>query len=1022
MKKMAILGMTAALFAIGLGSELQAGAILDPENLTGTVGLSGQTFNSGYVYASWAEGSAGMELGSGSPQNFSLWVEKSKPVNLDIDMYSFAGTSDAYLRQSIKGIDVNLLPGSPPYIDLERDSGRIEGTVTVASGGTVKSINMSSSVQINAGSSVSGYDESYRGLVRATGSVAEQPMPAANDIQVYGTAILHADAGCDVPVDFASQSVNLPNNTTKQVDWSFTLGSDACDLGRIYGDIELKGLDSQSLVPDLNYHRVYVYKSPTFKKRELKAGPPSYSASYNFPGLVDGNYDVDLINYFKPPYGFISFQEDDSVVNSSSVQHDFIKSVGTLHGEVKPEGFWGLDDLGRMIIGFRQGTMNQPLDSQDDADLSTGQFDLVVPENDSYLYVDYFAFKNKSNGCRLFRQEAQRNYYGQSWSPFSVSIVEGDNLTGDLEVEASLVNQEFHLSDLSVGIKRLDLKGKEITKSGYLWVKEKRIESLSNLTGAGTPTNSVIVPLRGTPGIYNMTAEADGTDGKVYGSSFKLELTAPEEYTGSPSTFSTSTGGAVSVDFDSGSGYTNVGVSTMGPVFGAFKVVENTGDKSDIYYDIHSNVPFDKTNPAEVCFQVPPSMTNPQIAHYVCSGTCGSSCKWELLQNQTTKGTQRCGETSSFSIFTVVEPLVSDYTVVPLAGSGGSISPDSSQKVDEGDTTSFTVTPDSKYHIDSVEGCEGSLDGNIYTTGAITADCMVKANFEINSYSVTSSAGEGGSISPNTAQSVEYGKTTDFEVVPATGYSIGKVEGCGGTLVGSTYTTGAITEDCEVTASFVINTYTVTPSAGANGSISPDSNQTVNYGDTTSFTLTPDSGYGIDTVGGCNGSLNGNIYTTSAITGDCTVTANFITAYTVIPKVRRHGSISPNTPQQVSEGHTVSFTVTPDDGYSIRKVRGCGGSLDGNIYTTGPITRKCRVTASFKKNPVVTAKARRHGSIAPSGPQSVSPGTILSFTVTPNVGYSIKNVRGCSGTLSGNSYTTAPITQKCRVRASFRRD
>jgi hypothetical protein len=196
----------------------------------------------------------------------------------------------------------------------------------------------------------------------------------------------------------------------------------------------------------------------------------------------------------------------------------------------------------------------------------------------------------------------------------------------------------------------------------------------------------------------------------------------------------------------------------------------------------------------------------------------------------------------------------------------------------------------------------------------------------------------------------------------------------------------------------------------------------VEHGDTISFTLTPDSGYGIDRVEGCNGSLNGNIYTTGAITENCEVTASFTTAYTVIPKARRHGSISPNTPQQVSEGHTASFTVTPDVGYSIRRVRGCGGSLDGNIYTTGPITRKCKVRASFKKNPVVTAKARRHGSIAPSGPQSVSPGTILSFTVTPNVGYSIKNVRGCGGTLSGNSYTTAPITRKCRVRASFRRD
>jgi hypothetical protein len=288
-----------------------------------------------------------------------------------------------------------------------------------------------------------------------------------------------------------------------------------------------------------------------------------------------------------------------------------------------------------------------------------------------------------------------------------------------------------------------------------------------------------------------------------------------------------------------------------------------------------------------------------------------------------------------------------------------------------------------------------------------------------DSYTVTPSPGANGSISPESPQTVDYGDTTSFTVTPDTGYSIASVEGCEGSLSDNIYTIAPASADCTVTASFVINSYTVTPSAGANGSISPNTPQSVEHGDTINFTLTPDSGYGIDTVEGCNGFLNGNVYTTGAITSDCEVTASFITAYTVIPKARRHGSISPNTPQQVSEGHTASFSVTPDAGYSIRRVRGCGGSLDGNIYTTGPITRKCRVTASFKKNPVVTAKARRHGSIAPSGRQTVSEGTVLNFTVTPDAGYTVKKVRGCGGTLSGNVYTTKPIDRKCKVRATF---
>ena len=69
--------------------------------------------------------------------------------------------------------------------------------------------------------------------------------------------------------------------------------------------------------------------------------------------------------------------------------------------------------------------------------------------------------------------------------------------------------------------------------------------------------------------------------------------------------------------------------------------------------------------------------------------------------------------------------------------------------------------------------------------------------------------------------------------------------------------------------------YTVTPSVGSGGSISPSAPQTVNYNQTVSFTLTPDPGYQIASVTGCNGALSGNTYSTGPITGDCSVTASF---------------------------------------------------------------------------------------------------------------------------------------------------
>jgi hypothetical protein len=44
-------------------------------------------------------------------------------------------------------------------------------------------------------------------------------------------------------------------------------------------------------------------------------------------------------------------------------------------------------------------------------------------------------------------------------------------------------------------------------------------------------------------------------------------------------------------------------------------------------------------------------------------------------------------------------------------------------------TTSFLVTPDTGYQLASVTGCGGTLNGTMYTTGAVTADCAVAASF-----------------------------------------------------------------------------------------------------------------------------------------------------------------------------------------------------------------------------------------------------------------------------------------------------
>lgn len=147
------------------------------------------------------------------------------------------------------------------------------------------------------------------------------------------------------------------------------------------------------------------------------------------------------------------------------------------------------------------------------------------------------------------------------------------------------------------------------------------------------------------------------------------------------------------------------------------------------------------------------------------------------------------------------EGTITSILVTAEAGTGGSISPTRIWVV-SGAIAAFVVTPDSGYRIAEVSGCNGSLSGNTYTTGAISAECVVRASFALRErITVTAVASAGGSITP-TSQTVYVGDTARFAIRPNAGYRIESVTGCNGSLAGETYTTGPISQACTVNASF----------------------------------------------------------------------------------------------------------------------------------------------------------------------------------------------------------------------------
>lgn len=223
-------------------------------------------------------------------------------------------------------------------------------------------------------------------------------------------------------------------------------------------------------------------------------------------------------------------------------------------------------------------------------------------------------------------------------------------------------------------------------------------------------------------------------------------------------------------------------------------------------------------------------------------------------------------------------------------------------------------------------------------------------------YTVTPTPSAQGYFLPWTPQLVRQGDSATLEVRANPGWIATAATGCGGTLAGTTYTAGPVSQSCTVSATFAV-ARTVTATAGAGGSISPSGAQAVADGTTASFTITPQANYQIASVTGCGGgALAQNLYTTAAVTQNCTVTATFTPIlHTVTASAQSGGSISPAGAVSVAQGQTRAFHLTPDAGYRIAAVSGCGGTLAGSIFTTAAVMGACSVQARFETLPADTA-------------------------------------------------------------------
>jgi hypothetical protein len=169
------------------------------------------------------------------------------------------------------------------------------------------------------------------------------------------------------------------------------------------------------------------------------------------------------------------------------------------------------------------------------------------------------------------------------------------------------------------------------------------------------------------------------------------------------------------------------------------------------------------------------------------------------------------------------------WRIAFVAGSGGSITGTKVQTIRDGANASpVTAVPAEGHHFTKWTGAGTfSTTQNPFTVGNAGANATFTANFAVYTHTLSYTAGLGGSISGPAAQTIDYGASgATVTAVPDAGQDFKKWSD--GLLTAARQDAG-VTSDLSVMAVFAPHQYTLTYIAGAGGSITGYTNQTVLY-------------------------------------------------------------------------------------------------------------------------------------------------------------------------------------------------
>lgn len=385
---------------------------------------------------------------------------------------------------------------------------------------------------------------------------------------------------------------------------------------------------------------------------------------------------------------------------------------------------------------------------------------------------------------------------------------------------------------------------------------------------------------------------------------------------------------------------------------------------------------------------------------------------------------------AAIALATQTAPTASVYTITATAtGVHGYIYPSGQVQVTPGADKEFRMNPGACTLVDNVRVDGVDLGPLIsYTFQNVSSNHTIEANFvPAPPDTIVAIAGAGGTIGPAGAVGYSCGATATYAItgdecflirdVLVDSHSVGAVP---------IYTFTDLQAPHTIVASFVRGPkFTITATAGANGTISPSGAVQASCGLDQTFSFSGNACYQVADVV-VDGASQGPVatYTFTDVHATHSIAASFVHAgitHTITASAGPGGSIDPAGAVVVACGSTRTFTIAHDPCYRIADVAVDGVSKGAvTSFTFSQVDAPHTITASFASTPqyAITAVAFG-GTIVPSGTVQVDCGASQTFTMTPNTPFGPGEVvvDGVSqGTLASYTFTNVNDPHTISVR------